>query len=209
MRPLGADIAAVGAPDLEPCDIFFTRAPGWVARAIRWRTRRRGEGVTEVNHVGIVVAPGSFYSAEVVEALVRGARRGQLGEHYAGAADELTVFRPLNLTPRDREIIVARALLYGGRRYGVGKILAHLVGIPWLGRSDRWPICSFLVARAYSAAGYDFGVAPCSASPDDIFDFCASRPDRYALVRSMSRLPVLRATEAPQGLLAPRGVDER
>ena len=48
---------------LEPCDIFLTKGDSFVSKAIRFFSRSFGEKRTEVNHVGIIVTPGSVHSA--------------------------------------------------------------------------------------------------------------------------------------------------
>jgi hypothetical protein len=106
------------------------------------------------------------------------------------------VFRPLNLTDADLAKVVAKADTYVGRRYGYLKILAHW--LDWLlqgayvfrrlARQDRYPICSWVVAHAFAAAGKHFGVEPGAATPDDIWDFVTGHPDRYREVVALARL---------------------
>ena len=57
-----------------------------------------------------------------------------------------------------------------------------------LGRMDRYPICSWLVAHSYKAAGLHFGVAPGAATPDDIWDFVTTRTDRFQEIRPLGPL---------------------
>jgi hypothetical protein len=168
---------------LAPADVVFVQGDSWVSRAIRWRTRSRGEAPTMVNHVGVIVSPGDEDSALVVEALFGGSTMRTLRAGYGGKPDRVSVHRPLNLTVQDQAIVASQACSYVGRRYGWGKILGQIVGVP--GLVDRWPICSWVVARAFAEAGYYFGRSPRMASPDDIHDFVLSRPDRYSRVRPL------------------------
>jgi hypothetical protein len=180
---------------LEPADIFLTRGRGFLSRAIRFFSRGIGESRTMVNHVGIVVVGGETGEAVVVEALSR-VFRHPLAEQYGSGDDEVAVFRPLNLTPDELRAVVAKAESYVGRKYGYFKIVLHF--LDWcllgayvfrrLGRMDRYPICSWLVAHAYKAAGKKFGVAAGAATPDDIWDFVTRRKDIYREIRPLKPL---------------------
>jgi hypothetical protein len=59
-----------------------------------------------------------------------------------------------------------------------------------LGRVKRYPICSFLVADAYQAYGYDFGVSVYAAQPDDIWDYVTENPDIYEVIYPLGYLEV-------------------
>ena len=92
--------------------------------------------------------------------------------------------------------VVAKAESYVGRRYGYLKILAHWAD--WLlqgayvfrrlTKEDRYPICSWLVAHSFAAAGKHFGVEPGAATPDDIWDFVVAHPDVYREILPLARL---------------------
>ena len=180
---------------LEPGDIFLTRGSGFVSRAIRFFTRHIGESRTKVNHVGMVVQGGEFEQAVVVEAL-RTVERHRLIDEYGGERDEVAIYRPIRLNLQQLHLAVTVANGYVGRRYGYGKIVLH--ALDWvlqgayvfrrLGNMDEYPICSWLVARAYGAVNVHFGVAPGAASPDDIWDYVTTHPDEFVLVRSLERV---------------------
>lgn len=180
---------------LQPAGIFLTRGKGFISRAIRFFSRGIGEPRTIVNHVGIVVEGGGTNEAVVVEALSR-VFRHRLAEQYGGGEDKVAVFRPLNLTPDELTAVVAKAECYVGRKYGYFKIVLHF--LDWLllgayvfrrlGRMDGYPICSWLVAHAYKAAGKHFGVAPGASTPDDIWDFATRRTDIYQQIRPLKPL---------------------
>jgi hypothetical protein len=181
---------------LQPGDIFFTRGNGFVSKAIRFLTRRIGESRTKVNHVGLVVGGGTLSQVVVVEAL-RTVERHRLVDAYGGAADRVAVFRPTRLARGDLQRVVTTANGYVGRSYGYGKIVLH--ALDWmlqgayvfrhLGQMDDYPICSWLVAHAYSAAGVHFGVDPGAASPDDIWDYITEHPDEFVQVRWLEKVP--------------------
>ena len=184
----------------HPGDIVLTRGSGPLPRAIRALTRQRGETATKVNHVGIVVAGGyPLASAVLVEALLR-VKCHRVQDGYGGGGSQLAVFRPVTLTAGELLSIAAAARGFIGRNYGSLKLLLHLAD--WclggryvfrrIGKMDEFPICSYLVARAYATAGKDFGVPDRAASPDDIWDFCV-RSRHYKCVRELGPFP------GPQG----------
>lgn len=183
-------------PILRPGDLFLTRGKSLVSRAIRFFTRTMGERRTLVNHVGIVVEGGSLRDAVVVEALTT-VKRHRLWDRYGPPGeDSVAVYRATNLTPEEIDVIVSEANSQVGKRYGYFKILAHLADWLLLGayvfrriaRSENYPICSWLVAHAFSRAGKHFGVQPRAANPDDIWDFVLSHPRIYELIHPLKPL---------------------
>jgi hypothetical protein len=172
---------------LQPADIFLTRGSGLISRAIRFFSRSIGESRTKVNHVGVVVGEGQLQDALVVEALSR-VKRHTLWEQYGPLKKDLVaVYRPLNLTPDEAVTIVKEANEQVGKKYGYIKIIAHLLDWLLLGvyffrrfaNNGKYPICSWLVAHAYSKAGKYFGCEPDAAEPDDIWDFVNKNTDKY------------------------------
>ncbi len=182
--------------ELEPCDIFLTKGDSFVSKAIRFFSRSFGEKRTEVNHVGIIVESGSVHSAIAVEALSK-VKRHPLGRYGNKPKTEVAVFRPINLTDEEKAAVVAKAESYVDRPYGWPKIVTHL--LDWglngayvfrrLTNKDDYPICSWVVAFAYLAAGKDFGVKAGAANPDDIWDFVRRNPDKYVQVRDLKAVP--------------------
>lgn len=170
--------------ELKKGDIFLTHGTALISRLVRFFSRTGGESRTQVNHVGIVVDDTG--PAIVVEALIK-VQRHKLWDEYNDKSTRIAVYRPTNLTSDELEKIVSKAESYIGESYGYGKILAHLGD--WLlgGRyffrrfasMDKYPICSWLVASAYSAANKNFGCPVGMAEPDDIWDFVTSNPDKY------------------------------
>lgn len=194
---------------LRPADIVCTRGSGKLARLIRFFTRRVGEPRTRINHVGIIVVGGPVDTAIMVEALKKVIRR-PLMEGYGGPnASDVAIFRPLNLDITDRWKIATKAMDYVGRTYGYFKLLTNLgdwsatmartaltLGLyrkdVYLFRrisgDDNYPMCSWVDAHAYAAANKFFGVAPGAATPDDIWDFCTSNPDKYECIMPLGNL---------------------
>jgi hypothetical protein len=177
---------------LEPCDVFLTRGSGFVSRAIRVFTRRFGETRTRVNHVGIIVDEGNMETAIAVEALAK-VDMHPLGRYARKPDTAVAVYRPINLTGEETEKITVKALTYVGRKYGFVKIASHFLDWTLQGayvfrkftQDDNYPICSWLVAQAFSSAGKDFGCDPGAATPDDIWDFVTSNPDKYVQVHPL------------------------
>lgn len=88
-------------------------------------------------------------------------------------------------------MVAQKARGYEGRKYGWGKIAAHLgdwmLGgrYVWrrLARMDKYPICSWVVASSYGEVGENFGVKVGEASPDDIWDWCLKRGEWKMIAR--------------------------
>lgn len=183
---------------LKAGDIVFTRSKHWLGRIIRWFERSKGEEESQANHVGIVVTPGNETSALIVEALWS-VKCHTLEDQYGGKDELVCIYRPINLTDDDLKIIVRSAKSYVGKPYGPLKLLLHaadrLLGGVTLFRHfavlDQFPVCSYVVAKSYAEAGYYFGVDAQAADPDDIWDFCVSRRDRFELVRRWSKVAPL------------------
>ena len=173
-----------------PGDIFLTQGTSFISRAIRFFSRTGGEPRTKVNHVGLVTRT----DGTIVEALSTVKRRNLSA--YRRKSDKVAIYAPLNVELDEVVAIVAKADSYVGRKYGYLKIVAHLIdwflGGRYVARrfvsSDNYPICSWVVAQAYSDAGYTFGVEPGAASPDDIWDFIQANPDKFHEVHPLERL---------------------
>ena len=177
---------------LEAGDIFVTKGDSFVSRAIRFFSRTGGESRTQVNHTGVVTVAGNQSTATIVEALTT-VRKRSMSAYSKSLTTEVAVFRPKNISEKDLAKIVASVNSYVGRKYGYLKIAAHFGDWCLGGRyffrrfvsSDRYPICSWVVAQAYSDAGFTFGVEPGAADPDDIWDYCTAHPDKYEVVHSL------------------------
>ena len=177
-------------------DIFLTRGKGFLSIAIRICSRTIGEKRTKVNHVGIVVEDGTLETCIVVEALAK-VQKHRLWEQYGPPSkSEVAIYRPSNLTNNELATIITAANRQVGKKYGYLKILAHLFDWILLGayffrrffKNNKYPICSWLVAHAYSEAGKHFGVDPGAAEPDDIWDFIQENPDKYDLIYPLSTI---------------------
>lgn len=196
-------------PLLLPGDILLTAADSWLGRAIRTATRDRGEAPSVVNHAALVVAGGRMPWATIVEARAE-VRRHSIEAGYGDGGNRIAVARPLNVASDDLSRVIAEAERWVGTRYGYSQIGYHL--LDWLiGRvtfrrrspvlfrrliaSSRRRICSGLVGgsetvvQAYAAAALDFGVPGYAATPDDLWDFAISNPDKYAMIRDLDPYP--------------------
>lgn len=190
--------AGLEAVQLQPGDILFVRGDSAVSNAIVRLSRRRGEmEAAYVSHVGIVDVAGPLLDAEILEAVGR-VRRTTIRESYLGRDCAIAVARPRGLSERDRELLLAEVRRYEGRAYGWGKIALHFLDATLCGGrvvfrrlgGNRWPICSWLVARGYAAIGRGFGadVSVAAAQPDDIWDFAANREEHYEWPTGRRRL---------------------
>lgn len=174
---------------IKPCDIVFTSSSTWLSKAIRFCTRTIGESKTVASHVGIIVEYGIDLAATIVEAQST-TNRHTLLESYGNKPDSICIFRPINLDIYDKVLIVNKAESYVGRKYGYLKLGLHL--LDWtlggvylfrrLGRMDKYPICSYVVASAFKVVKADFGISNYGASPDDMWDFVMKNPDKYEFV---------------------------
>jgi hypothetical protein len=174
-------------PELKQADIFLTRGNSLLSKAIRYFTRTIGENRTKVNHVGLVVGDGLLNMSIVIEALSR-VKKHKLWEQYGPFKKvSVAIYRPINLTADEIKIIIKEAEEQVGKRYGYLKIIAHFLDWILLGaymfrrltNSGDYPICSWLVAHAYSKVNKNFGVDPGAANPDDICDFIEQNPSKY------------------------------
>ncbi len=187
-------------PPLQACDILGTANPDLTGRLIRFFERAPQQPKPQVSHVGLIAASMPLIFAPVIEALAT-VRNRVMWDAYVKSKTPVRIWRPKTLTEGQKTRILAKANSYVGRKYGWIKIGAHAVD--WLlsklfsrdvyaarrvAGLDRYPICSWVVAQAYAAAGLYFGVEPGAAQPDDIDAYCASHPDKYELVWDLAPL---------------------
>jgi len=163
---------------LKNADIVLTARAGVLGQLIRELERGPFEEKSIVEHCGIITKPGTVAQAKITECLARGTvERNVLV--YCGPDVSGAIYRRKNLTPALANIITIKALNYVGRHYGYLKLLCHAADY-FLGgryvfrklcRMDNYPICSWLVAHSFAAAGIWFdGVDADYVQPDDIWD---------------------------------------
>jgi len=172
---------------LMPGDLLFFRGRQWISGAIRWATRSRGEDRTWANHVGGVGTGGTPDKSSSIEALWKVKEQPFL-KAIEGA--DVQVWRKRDLPKGERYELAVHARSYLGRKYGPLKIVAHLCdavlskifgGNPYvfrrLSKMDNYPVCYWVWSFAYfRSIGYRFGSDPYNTSPDDMHDWCKSRP---------------------------------
>lgn len=175
-----------------PLDLFLTSSDTWPSKIVRWATQSEGEPETMASHVGVFTSVRSLELAEGIEALWRVTEHGVWEARRRTKAEHLAIFRPVNLTDFQKRVILTELRSHIGEKYGWWKPLFHLAakltGKSWFTRFffiDDRPICSYLVAIAFEAAGLTFGVEGRTATPDDIWDFVLSNPDKYRCVRPL------------------------
>ena len=171
---------------LKAGDIVLSSGNSRFARLVRWGQTSPGEERSLVNHAIIVHSGGHPAFARIVES-DSVVRYGALSDFHS--RDMCYAFRPKNISETVLSTIVNAAYRRIGERYGYPQLFAQLTDTKlfagknvarrlFAGPSHR-AVCSRLVAEAYGTAGYDFGVPAYAASPDDIFDFCTFRSDKY------------------------------
>lgn len=182
---------------LQPGDVFLVRGSGFFSRMIRLMTQEPGEGPTYVSHAGIIVTDGTPDIAMAVEAL-NTVKFHPLQDAYGDGKTPVAIYRPSNISSYLLSQIASTAGQFVGDSYGWGKIALHAADyflggryvFRRLGQIDNFPICSYLVARAYSSVGFNFGVPPAQATPDDCWDFIQSNPDKWKCIHPLSPLPI-------------------
>jgi hypothetical protein len=181
---------------LQAGDVFLTRSTSFLGKLIRICTQSFGEKRSKVNHVGLIVEAGGMQEAVAIEALIRVRRHRLWSRYHPPKTDWIAIYRPKNIPPEDMTVILAEAEDQVGKPYGFGKIIAHF--LDWLlfgayvfrrlTQDGDYPICSWLVAHAFSKAGYTFGVDPGAADPDDIWDFVVGNPGYYDRIAKLGPL---------------------
>lgn len=177
-------------------DVVLTRSSNWVSSVILWATRDKDEEPSYVNHVGIISSDGPANFSLITEAISTGVvERPFLSAYKRGKESPyVAIFRPLNMDEAELALVAATAKSRVGQKYGYAKLLYHLwykiTGQTTLFNTqiDKYPICSYLVASAFSAVSRDFGVSVGRATPDDIWDFVLRNPDKYAMIHSLGVL---------------------
>ena len=166
---------------LETGDIVcFCKGISWLSRAIRFFSRTAGEDPAACSHVGIMVN-----KTEIVEALHKTVKRSLI-DSINGFKGVVEIYRPrIPLGIRQRLCIRKKADDYIGRRYGYLKIVAHALDyflggryiFRSLARSQRYPICSWIVAFIYDrcCGAWFNNRRPEASQPDDIHDHVKTR----------------------------------
>lgn len=181
---------------LLPGDIMLTRGDGVYSKCIRVASRGWGEDKTFFNHAGIVVTEGTIKTARMVEALWT-VKNHTIWNAYAGTDTKVAIYRCNDLSPLERDLLGIYASEYIGRWYGVPKIITQAIDKLFffdkyvarrITNSDRFPICSWVVAQAYDKLGLSFGVEPGQADPDDIGDFIFDHPEKYSCVLGLQEI---------------------
>lgn len=195
-------------PLFEQGDLAFLRTlikgpigRWFVAFLIRVATfTRRDKRPSLVNHVAIVIGPvidpwGRIVDYVIAEALGEGGfQYRRLLESYGDQAlYDFAVARRRDLTEDQRAQIFDACEKLIGRRYGFGKVVAHLIdygltklidlagarGDVYLARrlcnQERYPMCSWSALYAYDRAGVPFDMPVAKGSPDDLWDECRER----------------------------------
>lgn len=189
--------SVTGSVRLQAGDEFFTRGLSWVSNFICMFTQSITEKRSQINHVGLIIETGDLQTAVGVEAIHHVVRRTVWSAYGPPCNGLFAVYRARNLTDSDVSTIVARAQGMVGRRYGFFAIVVHLLDWFLMGlylfrrlvKDGRYPICSWLVADAFSSVGKHFACEPGAAQPDGIWDYVNSaKHDHYDRVYPLKPL---------------------
>jgi len=175
--------------EVQRGDIFLTQGNSIKARIIRWFQRSKGEEPTLFNHAGLFLNNTTLFRAISMEALWR-VRTGRFWRFYHGDTSRVAIYRRRRLMSEQRLVVVDKALDFYGNQYGVLKILAHALDrmlfdtylFRRLAKLDRYPICSYLVARCFDEVDIWIGASPSRAQPDDIGDYIIEHPDLFETI---------------------------
>jgi Permuted papain-like amidase enzyme, YaeF/YiiX, C92 family len=169
-------------PVFSLCDIIAVRGKGWLSDNII-KAEYDKPTYDMVSHVGICI---NASPPIVIEAL-NTVKTNPLFVTMANAA-AVYQLHPKALTDAQREIIINTAVSFSNKSYGYLDLALQLFDAAthtniwtrkfawWL---SRYPICSFVVAASYGAAGLNFGVDTRSARPSDIMTFALANPNLY------------------------------
>lgn len=178
----------------KPGDVFLTKGHRLISYLIRYFTQDKGESITRVNHVGLVVSEGS--NPYIVEAL-HTVKRHRLSDAYGGTPTQIAVYRPRALSDLQRHVLVENVEKEVGKRYGYLKIAA--IFLDYFLRSRKFrrligltnsPFCSLLVATQLSRFLIYFQGAPRpeEITPDDIDDTVTSEPENWDRIKALGPL---------------------
>ena len=180
-----------------PADIICVHSTRPLGRMIEWAERDGDKAWA--THIAVVVdrergnrTPWS--KCLIVEALET-VQLHKFSSRYTipPDADQVHIYRPLELDWDERVRIAARAREKVNRLYNYGMIVLQLFDgllgklirrrvVFWrkLGTRLFGEICSVVVSQSYyEATGWTFGLPALAANPDDIEDYCATHPQKY------------------------------
>ena len=180
-------------------DIVGTLGYHPISVAIQWATRSKNEPESFSNHNEIIVNDCDLLrDVETVAAMGSGVERHKLCEVYAGKRDQVEIWRALNFSDEDRELIADAAIKHIGHKYPYHRILLQLIDekifggkfvVRRLAFSENFFVCTPLVVHAIWAADYRFGFkSPAQANPDNLRDYLQNNPDKYINIRPLARI---------------------
>ena len=171
---------------IQPGDILCVDGSGWLSAGIIAAEYGTVAPARPVSHVGIFVA-GDPYPI-VIEALWR-VKTNTLPVSLAGT-QKAWVLHDDSITPAQRNIIVGEALSFSAKDYGYLDLIAQgfdaIAHVDWATHYlstflDEFPVCSFVVAKAYAQINLDFGVSSADIKPSDIMTFAETHPLIYSI----------------------------
>lgn len=166
---------------LETGDVIHVQGQGVLSRLIRWFSRANEEEPSWASHTAMVLRAGE--RVEIIEARKKVIIR-PLSEYATTNSKILACRKPGGISEQEKEKMIEKAEHYHGMKYGVPAIIMHALDRIFnnkyifrrLVKMEDYPICSWVVAYVYQRVlGYQFGVQPDAAQPDDILDHCVEK----------------------------------
>lgn len=163
----------------QTADLIFYKRRSLLGRLILYFTRSPGEEKSYASHVAGLVTPTTL-----LESVLTTIKR----PFDITKESRLEIYRykgPVPVDDFDYQV-AAKANEYHGTTYGFGKVITHFLDallvklfkkeiyfFRRINNLDRYPICSWVWAYAYHRVlnGYEFGVEPKYATPDDMHDY--------------------------------------
>lgn len=183
-------------PILRKGDLVFVVSTGIISRLILWGQKTVGLDTTSVSHVAIVVDE----DGALVEANPAGVELTNLYSRYCTPKHQVAIYRAINISELERELLAWEAKKRVGTRYGYPALLQQLIDRKVFGgrtvlRKLNLPfleVCSETVAQVYSELGLNFGLGPGEAAPEEMLRFCKIHYAKYAPVLTLGSIEAMK-----------------
>lgn len=181
--------------DLAPADIVFVSDKSLLSRLINKFQAKEDRSI--FSHCALAVNKDTLLEARLKVQYTP-------FSYYTNKKSNICICRNVKLTSGEKLKIVYNAIdMFLYKKYGFQKLLLHAVDYFFsklvkkdvvfarnLCKSDRYPICSYLVAKAYQNY-YNFNNIPFFAvQPDDIFDSIIKSQEWYIVYKNIKRLEI-------------------
>lgn len=177
--------------EIKKGDLIFYNKKSIIGKLINKFQRFRGEPKTFASHVGGFISSNSILNVDMNTSIV---------DKSSIKNKNVKIYRNNNINDTQRNEIILFAIDYKNRSYGYFKLITHF--LDWvlnritnkeifffrqLNMFNRYPICSWVWAFAYNKIGYNFGMDPKFANPDNMHDFIINSVDWILIYDSESQ----------------------